>query len=123
VTLARRDGLRLEATPLGPAQVHAREHLRPVLRIRASLAGVDREQCVTCVVLPGEERVLLQAVELALERCDERSQLAVGVALRGPLADPLVLGGQAAAPVELARAARALGGAPPPVLRGAPKTG
>src|SRR5205085_8635361 len=42
----------------------------PVLRIGAARAGVDRDDGVACVVLAGEERVLLQTFELTLDRSD-----------------------------------------------------
>ena len=51
-----------------PAQVHAQQHVRPVLRIRPAGSSVDLENGVAGVVLAVEERVLLQASELALER-------------------------------------------------------
>ena len=64
---ARLESLGLEPAVVGPAQVHPEEHLCPVLRVRAARTGVDLEQRVTCVVLAGEERVLLQSPELVFE--------------------------------------------------------
>ena len=40
------DDLALEAAALAPAQVHAQQHLRPVLRLGAAGAGVDRDDGV-----------------------------------------------------------------------------
>ena len=59
-----------EAAPLGPAQVHAQEHVGPVLRVGAARAGVDRADRVAVVVLAGEQRAQLQRVELTAERGD-----------------------------------------------------
>ena len=44
------DHLRLEAGPLRPAQVHAHEHLGPVLRLGAARSGVDGEDGVLLVL-------------------------------------------------------------------------
>src|SRR5829696_837023 len=59
--------LRAETAPLGPAQVHPQQHLRPILGIGAARACVDRDERVAGVVLAAEERVLLEAVELAAQ--------------------------------------------------------
>ena len=85
---ARLDDLGLEAASLGPAQVHAEEHLGPVLRVGAALAAVDRDERVAGVVLAGEERVLLEPGQLALERRDEPGDVAVRPVLAGQLAAP-----------------------------------
>ena len=65
---------RLESAALGPAQVHAQQHLGPVLRVGAALARVDRDDGVARVVLAVEERVLLQPLELVAERHDRPSR-------------------------------------------------
>ena len=44
-----------EAVALGPAGVHAVEHLSPVLGLGAAGTGVDGEDYVGAVVLPGEQ--------------------------------------------------------------------
>ena len=69
---ARLDELGLEAAVVGPAQVHAEQHLGPVLRVGAARARVDRDDGVARVVLAVEERVLLQPLELAPERLELR---------------------------------------------------
>ena len=56
---ARLDELGLEAAVVCPAQVHAQEHLGPVLGVGAARARVDRDDGVAGVVLAVEERVLL----------------------------------------------------------------
>jgi hypothetical protein len=59
---------------LGPAQIHAQEHLGPVGRLGATRAGADREQRRTLVVLAREQQgrpltreVLLEAGRVAVE--------------------------------------------------------
>ena len=53
----------LEAALVAPAQVHAEEHLGPVLRVSAARAGVDREDGVAAVVLAGEGELQLHVFE------------------------------------------------------------
>ncbi len=65
---ARLDELGLETAVGGPAQVHAQQHLGPVLRVGAARAGVNRDDSVAGVVLAVEQRVLLEPLELAAER-------------------------------------------------------
>ena len=69
---ARLEHLGLEAAVGGPAQVHAQQDLGPVLRVGAARVGLDRHDRVAGVVLAGEERVLLQPLELAAQRHDRR---------------------------------------------------
>ena len=80
---ARLDELGLEPAALGPAQVHPDEHLGPVLRVGPAFAGVDGDERVAGVVLAREERILAQAVELALDRPKVLVQLAGEVAVEG----------------------------------------
>ena len=61
------DQLGLEAAPLAPAQVHAQQHLGPVLRLGAAGAGVDRDDGVAGVVLAAEQLLQLERVH-ALRR-------------------------------------------------------
>ena len=53
-----------EAAALGPAQVHAQQHLRPVLRLGAAGARVDGEDGVAVVVLAAEHQLELELVDL-----------------------------------------------------------
>src|SRR5205807_10317756 len=69
------DHLGLEAALLGPAEVHAQEDLRPVLRVGAAGVGLDRDDRVAAVVLAREERVLLQARELGLYLAQRRFEI------------------------------------------------
>jgi hypothetical protein len=48
---------------LGPAHIHAQQHLGPVLRLGAALAGLHLQEAVVAVRLAGKE-----ALELALRR-------------------------------------------------------
>ena len=50
-----------EAVPLGPAHVHAHQHLGPVLRLGAAGAGMDREERVAPVVGTLQHRLELEA--------------------------------------------------------------
>ena len=52
-----------EAAALRPAEVHAQEHLRPVLRFRPARTGVDREDGVAGVVFSGELKLELEFTE------------------------------------------------------------
>src|SRR5438876_6495056 len=61
------DDVRSEAALLAPAQVHAHEHLRPVLRFSATGAGVDGDDRIAVVIWPGERELELQIVQLALD--------------------------------------------------------
>ena len=58
------DDLALEAAALGPAQVHAQQHLRPVLRLGAAGARVDGDDGVLLVVLAAEHLPGLGRVDL-----------------------------------------------------------
>ena len=60
-----RDLVDLEREPstLGPAEVHAEQHLRPVLRVGAARARVHGADRVALVVLAAEQRAQLELVE------------------------------------------------------------
>ena len=53
--------------PLGPAQVHAQEHLGPVGRLGAAGSGADHQQRVAVVVLAREQQGGPLAAEVGLE--------------------------------------------------------
>ena len=59
------DELALEAAALAPAQVHAQQHLGPVLRLGAAGARVDGDDGVEAVVLAAEH-LLVSAVSTSL---------------------------------------------------------
>ena len=82
---ARLQELDVEPALLGPAHLHAQHHLGPVLGVGAAGAGVDGDERVAGVVGPGEQPLLLQRLEPALDGGHLLSQLRAHV---------LVLGGQ-----------------------------
>jgi len=57
------DDVRGKIVRLGPAQIHAREHLRPVRRVDSAGAGMDRDDRAMRIVLAIEGRGHLQPVE------------------------------------------------------------
>src|SRR5215213_9304906 len=108
---ARLEELRLEAAVGGPAQVHPQQDLGPVLSVGASRAGMDRDDGVSGVVLAGEERVLLEALELAMDRSQGFGDLVRHLAVHGEeLTRVLVLAAQPVVPLEAPREAGVLGG-------------
>jgi hypothetical protein len=60
--------LDLHAAPLGPAHLHAQQHLGPVLRVGTARARVDRDYRVAAVVLAAEQARLLELGEPGLDR-------------------------------------------------------
>src|SRR5439155_8572152 len=67
------------AVALRPAQVHAQQHLRPVLRLGPARSGVDRDQRAEAVPLAREQALeleigdlLLDPLELARELVEQR---------------------------------------------------
>ena len=60
--------LDLEAAPLGPAQVHAQQDLRPVLGVGPPRPGVDRDDGVAGVVLAAEQARLFELGQASLDR-------------------------------------------------------
>ncbi len=76
------DQLDLHAVALGPALVHALEHLRPVLALGAAGAGIDLDIGVVAVGLAGEQRLDLVGLGARGEfaQAGERLGLHLGVA-------------------------------------------
>src|SRR5439155_22654723 len=108
---ARLDDLRLEAAVVGPALVHAEEHLREVLRVGAADVGLESDNRVAGVVFAAEERIFLEPLQLVSERRNRRGDLLLHATVhRVELARVLVVAGQLLVPVELARDAGVLGG-------------
>jgi predicted DCC family thiol-disulfide oxidoreductase YuxK len=64
-----------EALALGPPQVHAQEHVRPVLGVGAALARLDLAQDIALVVLAGEQASQLQLAEVGVEGCERQLDL------------------------------------------------
>ena len=75
--------LHFEAAALEPAQVHAQQHLGPVLRLGAASPGVDGENGAALVVLAAEEALLLPMLKLALQRPQAVGQFGEELAVHG----------------------------------------
>jgi len=110
----RLDQLLAEAAVARPAQVHAQEHLGPVLGVGAAGPGVDRDDGVAAVVVAPEERGFLEAAELAPQRHDRRLDLVELVVRRDleQLAEVRDLGRERVVAVEALRQTRVLGREP-----------
>ena len=80
------DDLALEPAPLDPAQVHAQQHLGPVLRLGAAGAGMNRDDGVPAIVLAAEHLLDLAALDKAGELLDAVGELRDDVF---PLARPV----------------------------------
>ena len=66
----------LEAVALGPAPVHAEEHLGPVLRLRSSRSRVQGDNRVQSVVFSRQQRCGFELVDLVPKRIQSRAQVA-----------------------------------------------
>jgi hypothetical protein len=97
--------LDLVAVSLRPAQVHAEQHLRPVLRLGAAGAGVDDDDGVLVVVGAGELEGKLQLFELGRQATEERLDLRIDLPLRQELPPGGQLLGVRAQPRERLQAA------------------
>ena len=64
----RLDDLRLVALALGPAEIHAHQHLRPVRGVGPADAGAEREHRVAVVVWTGELCLERRVRDLIAER-------------------------------------------------------
>ena len=65
----------LEAVALGPAQVHAQQHLRPVLALGAAGAGVDGDDGAAVIVLAREQHGGFEMIHQAAQLFDFAGQL------------------------------------------------
>src|SRR4249920_2682021 len=70
------DDFPLEPAALGPAQVHAQQHLGPVLRLGAPRARVNRDDGVLSIVLAAEHLLDLAGLHLLIERLESCPELA-----------------------------------------------
>jgi hypothetical protein len=59
--------LGLEAARRGPLEIHAQQHLRPVLRLGAAGAGLDVEEGVVRVHLAAEHALEFELAHVGLE--------------------------------------------------------
>ena len=67
--------LNAEAAALGPARVHAQQHLGPVLGVGAAGAGVQFDDGVVFVIGAAEQTQGLEIGDVALERLDRVGEL------------------------------------------------
>ena len=82
--------LDVEAAPLGPAHLHAQDHLGPVLGVGAAGAGVDGDERVARVVVAGEQPLLLERAQPRLDGRDRLLELVGELrVLVGELGEPL----------------------------------
>lgn len=75
------DQLDLVAAPLGPARIHALQHLGPVLALGAAGAGVNFEIGVVAVRLAREQRLNLVALGALGKRLQRRQPLGHGLVI------------------------------------------
>ena len=102
--------LGLETAVGRPAQIHAEQHFGEVLGVDPARGRVQREERVARLVLAGEERLLLEPVELVAERPERTRDLVRHVAVeREQLARVLVLAGQLLVALEALAQPRVLG--------------
>ena len=71
------DHLAFEATPLGPAQIHAEQHCRPVLRFRAASTRMDGHEGVLAIVLAAKHLLDLAGLHLPIEPIERLRELGV----------------------------------------------
>src|SRR5260370_24247006 len=69
------DNLRFETAPLRPLQIHAQEHLSPILRFRPAGAWMNRANGVAQIVLAGQKRFGLDLADFMIEMTEQLAQL------------------------------------------------
>ena len=116
VTFLRVVDLDLEATLLEPAQIHAQQHLGPVLRLGAAGARVDGDDGAALVVLAAEEALLLAALQLGLKLGDAVHKLLEELGVHGVAAAGYLLAQQFLGGLQIGKAAFDLGELLQPVL-------
>ena len=72
-----RQQLDVVALGLAVAQVHAQQHLRPVLGLGAAGSRMDRHEGVLVVVRAGELEIELEGAKTLLELVEERGKIVV----------------------------------------------
>src|SRR5689334_21757167 len=55
----------VEFVPLGPSQVHAQEHLSPILAFGSPCARVYRHNGIACVILTRKQHARLKLLQLS----------------------------------------------------------
>ena len=61
------DDFRLETSPLTPTQIHAQQHICPVLRFGPTRASLHIEECIARVLLTAEHALKFQARDLGFQ--------------------------------------------------------
>ena len=90
---------------LGPAQVHAQQHVGPVLRLGTAGAAVDLDDGVLVVLGAGEFELELEIGQLLLETRREGEHLVVRLTFGDQLLPGLELGGVVVEALDLLEAA------------------
>ena len=73
------DDLALETAALRPLQVHAQQHLRPILRFGAARARMDCDDGVGAIVLAAEHLLRLGRLDLRLELAEAAREIRADV--------------------------------------------
>src|SRR5215217_5065266 len=60
-----------ESALLGPLEIHAQQHLGPILRFRATRARMNRANSVTAIVVAGQEHFSLSLAQIVLKALDQ----------------------------------------------------
>ena len=81
------DDLDLEFLPLGPADIHAQQHARPIAALGAAGAGMDLDIGVVLIDLAGEQRLDLPALRLIPEASQLTDALGLGLGVGFRLAE------------------------------------
>jgi hypothetical protein len=71
------DQLAFEAASLGPAQVHSEQHLRPILRLGATGARVNRDDGILAIVLTAKHLLDLAGLDLLIERLERLAEFGI----------------------------------------------
>src|ERR1041385_6025830 len=66
---------RFEAALLGPLEIHAQQHLGPVLRFGAACARMNRANSVAAIVVAAEQHFSLGLGEFVFELFNQRMEL------------------------------------------------
>ena len=70
---------RFETLALCPSQIHAQQHVSPILRLGAARAGVDRHDGVARIVFPREQRLGFEFIEEIAQRGNLASQIGIDI--------------------------------------------
>ena len=72
------DDFGLEAALFGPLQIHAQQHLGPVLRFSAACAGMNRADRIELIVVAAEQHLGFRNADLMLQTLDQRAKFFQG---------------------------------------------